>query len=113
MRVYLYYILLATYIGVAMRTRARVRTYARTSDYFAKNPTIENQYLTLNTISIFISNFTMIPNSQLIFLPSAKRGLRKNSYMGALIQNGHALFWAWPRLRHIGISASEGRRDSN
>ena len=47
MRVYLYYILLATYIGVAMRTRARVRTYARTSDYFAKNPTIENQYLTL------------------------------------------------------------------
>ena len=37
---------------------------------FAKKPTIENQYILVeNTISTFISNFTMIPNSQLIFLP--------------------------------------------
>ena len=32
MRVYLYYILLATYIGVAMRTRARGRTYVRADE---------------------------------------------------------------------------------
>ena len=32
MRVYLYYILLATYIAVAMRTRASAHTYVRADE---------------------------------------------------------------------------------
>ena len=35
---------------------------------------------------------TMIPNSQLIFLPSAKRGLRKNQSIGKAIVKHNDIF---------------------